>query len=55
MYLVLFLAIGEIVLCWCCFSATTGGGSGKASGARKASDPSPSGAQAPQHSPDHLR
>lgn len=41
----------------CCLIATTGGGSGEASGARKASDPSPHTTgtqQAPQHCPDHL-
>lgn len=48
-------AFGQNVFCWFCCLATTGGGSSKAGGARKASDPSPSGAQAPQHSPDHLR
>lgn len=47
--------------CWAkcyfrrCLLATTGRGSSKAGGARKACDPSPSGAQAPQHSPNHLR
>ena len=44
------------VMCWCLL-ATTGGGSGEASGARKAGDPSPHTTgtqQTPQHRPDHL-
>lgn len=52
----LFYFLSEFfVICWCRLLATTGGGSSKASGAREARDPSPSGAQAPQHSSDHLR
>lgn len=51
----LLCATGPNVLCRCCFLATAGRRSSKACGARKASDPAPSGAQAPQHSSDHLR